>query len=125
APTAGTRGGQLTVSGNISNIGTAASDTQNPPGTTFEVRFYLSKDNQLSGADFFLGSSTLNPIAAGAQTPFSLSVTLPTISSWGGYTQAPLDNNYYLIAIVDEDLELNELTGGIANNVTSRLISIV
>ncbi|UIE38299.1 FG-GAP-like repeat-containing protein [Leptodesmis sichuanensis] len=123
APTAGTKGGQLTVSGNISNIGTAASDTQNPPGTTFEVRFYLSKDNQLSGADFFLGSSTLNPIAAGAQTPFSRSVTLPT--SWGGYTQAPLDNNYYLIAIVDEDLELNELTGGIANNVTSRLISIV
>jgi hypothetical protein len=124
APTAGTKGGQLTISGNISNIGTAASDAQNPSGTTFEVRFYLSKDNQLSaGTDFLLGSLTFNPIAAGAQTPFSESVTLPT--SWGGYTQAPLDNNYYLIVIVDEELELNELTGGIANNVTSRLISIV
>lgn len=123
-PATATKGSQVTVSGDVRNIGTAASDTQNPPGTTFDVAFYLSKDNVFSpGTDYSLGTSTFNPIAAGAQTStFNDTFTLPT--NWSGYTQAPLDGTYYLLMVVDPDQIVNELTGGTANNVTSRLISI-
>lgn len=122
-PSGGTKGGQVTVSGDVRNIGTAASDTQRPPGSTFGVRFYLSKDNVFNGSDFLLGSSTFSPIAAGAQTTtFNQTYTLPT--NWVGYSQSPLDNNYYLLMVIDQTT-VNELTGGTANNVTSRLISVV
>lgn len=125
-PSAGTKGGQITVSGDVRNIGTAASDTQNPPGSTFDVFFYLSTDSLYSpGTDYSLGSSSQSfaPIAAGAQTPtFNEPFTLPT--NWAGYGQSP-NNTYYLLMVVDPDQTVNELTGGTANNVTSRLISVV
>ncbi len=114
---------QISLSGVISNIGTASSDTQNPVGSPFGVSFYLSKDNQFSpGSDFSLGSLELSALAAGAQENFAQTVTLPT--NWAGYQQTPLDNNYYLITVIDPDQTVNEITGGVANNITSRLITI-
>jgi hypothetical protein len=118
----GTRGSQISVSGAVSNIGTAASDTGNPVGSTFGVRFYLSTDNSVSGADFSLGTFTLSPVTAGSTASFNRTFTLPT--NWVGYSQSA-NNQYYLIEVVDPNLTVNELTGGRANNTTSRLISIV
>jgi hypothetical protein len=109
------KGGQIQLTGSISNIGNAASDTQNPPGSQFEVRFYLSRDNVVSpGTDFQLTSIDFQPLAAGAQIPINTTVTLPL--NWSGYQSPQPGNSYFVLVQIDPDGTLNEITGGTANN---------
>ena len=128
------RGSTVTVSGSVLNIGKAASDTQNPLGSEFDVGFYLSRDNVFSSDDLELTFATFAPISAGGQIAFNSTtntnpiqrpyfdapVVLPT--NWAGYQQG--DGIYYVLMKVDPGTTVKEVSGGILNNVTADAIFI-
>jgi hypothetical protein len=125
------KGGQINLEGLVRNIGTAKSDAQNPAGSQFEVRFYLSTDATLSTAtDFALGSILdFDPLNAATEVNLTSNLssdnllrTLPL--NWSGYLSPPQNNTYYVLMVVDPDQTVNELTGGTANNVVFDTIVI-
>jgi hypothetical protein len=123
APGSGTKGGSISVSFTVINIGTGSSDALNPPGSTFDVAFYLSKDNQFSpGTDYLLNTYTFNALAAGASASAGSTLSLPV--SWSGYTAAPVNSSFYVLMVIDPDQTMNEVAGGTANNIASSTITI-
>jgi len=124
-----TRGGQIDLSGFISNIGTAKSDTGKAPGTKFEVRFYLSTDTTFSSATDIQLSTTPRPLSydplnAGSQTSIGTTVTAILPTTWTGYTAQQPGSNYYVLMVVDPSGTVNEIPGGTLNNVVSDVITI-
>ncbi|PZV08109.1 MAG: hypothetical protein DCF22_20820 [Leptolyngbya sp.] len=128
-----TRGGTITVSGSVQNIGKGASDAQNDIGSGFEVAFYLSRDNTFSSDDFQLTFATFAAIAAGGQVSFTSTntnsaqkpyfdapVVLPL--TWPGYQG---NGTYYVLMVIDPGPPmLKEVEGGTLNNVTFDTITI-
>ncbi|MEX0270309.1 FG-GAP-like repeat-containing protein [Leptolyngbyaceae cyanobacterium UHCC 1019] len=134
-----TRGGAITVSGSVLNIGKGASDAQNPIGSEFEVGFYLSRNITFSSDDIELTFATFAAIAANGQASFNSStdpnlitnpnptqfpyfnepVVLPL--NWAGYQGS---GTYYVLMVVDPGTTLKEVEGGTLNNVTADAITI-
>jgi subtilase family serine protease len=93
----------LAAAGRPMTIANAVRNTGSAPAAGFLVRFYLSADDALDGADVSLGSRNVAGLAAGGVNTDSTTVTIP------GNTSVP--GTYRVIAIVDADgtqLELDE-----------------
>lgn len=129
------RGGQIDLSGFVRNIGTARSDTGRPAGTTFEVRFYLSRDQifnlsapDAGDRDIQLTTTPrpirINPLNAGEQVSIGTGVTAALPTDWAGYRAAQPGSSYYILMVADPTGTLNEITGQTANNTVFDVITI-
>jgi len=129
------RGGQIDLSGFVRNIGTARSDTGRPAGTTFEVRFYLSRDQVFNlsapdagDRDIQLTTTPrpirINPLNAGEQVSIGTGVTADLPSLWAGYRADQPGSSYYILMVADPTGTLNEITGQTANNTVFDVITI-
>jgi hypothetical protein len=98
-------GDAITVSGNITNAGTASS------GST-TVGVYLSNDSSFSSSDTLLTTASLSSISAGGSRSYSASATIPSSAS----------GSMYVIAVVDPSGAITETDE--SNNAGARSISI-
>ncbi len=122
------KGGLITLTGLIENIGAGVSDALNPQGSKFDVTFYLSKDNVFDVSDFALDPFLeIDPLDPGASTSFPLTgqppIQVAVPQNWSEYTN--LDGTYYVLMVIDEFGTMKEVPGGLTNNVVSDTIRIV
>jgi len=122
------KGGLITLTGLIQNIGAGVSDALNPQGSKFDVTFYLSKDNVFDVSDFALDPFLeIDPLDPGASTSFPLTgqppIQVAVPQNWSEYTN--LDGTYYVLMVIDEFGTMKEVPGGLTNNVVSDTIRIV
>ncbi|MDX2239772.1 MAG: FG-GAP-like repeat-containing protein [Leptolyngbyaceae cyanobacterium bins.302] len=133
--TVAARGGQIDLSGLVRNIGTAKSDAGRPAGTTFEVRFYLSRDNVFNTSavdagdrDFQLTTTprpiTIGVLDIGAQASIGTGVIANLPNNWAGYRANQPGSNYYILMVADASGTLNEISGGTVNNSVFDVITI-
>jgi FG-GAP-like repeat len=109
--TSTTRGGRVDFSGSVTNIGNARSDSGNAANSTFNVRFYLSRDTIFDGADVPLSPIVeIAALAPGAVSPaFSFTnIALPgaTANIWRPIGDP--NTTYYIIAYADPDESTTE-----------------
>ena len=84
--TSGKAGDTINVSFSIANVGNAAA-----PAST--LRIYLGASASRQPGDFVLASIVIPPMAAGATTPFTQSVRIPSLSSGA----------YFIFVAADDD----------------------
>jgi subtilase family serine protease len=84
-PVSGVTGSTITVSHTIKNQGTGTSGS-------FSVAVFLSADSTITTSDTSLGGRAISSLAAGAESPAGLQVTIPTSLAPG---------TYYIGVIVD------------------------
>ena len=92
-PDSGAAGTTFTVDAAVQNLGTAAS-------AGFEVKFYLSTDDQITSSDLVIGTVTRGKLAAGGLQEWAQSLSLPKTVNEG---------EYYIGMIVDPGLKIAEL----------------
>jgi FG-GAP-like repeat len=140
AQTSQTRGSAVNLSGTLSNIGNASSDTLVGTGTPFEVGFYLSQDATFSRTtDLLLTTATFAPIAGGGSVAFNSNTLEPPTgpvapvsfnnapvlsSNWAGWRPAGQSTTYYIVAYVDPQGGVEEVTDGILNNTNAFAITV-
>ena len=111
-PTAAIRGANITLNATTANTGIAAA-------TVSTTALYLSNDATIASSDISLGTVSIGSLAAGATSPNSISVTLPSTLVTGVY---------YLGAIADAAgavVEGNATATGESNNAkTGNVIQI-
>jgi FG-GAP-like repeat/CARDB len=136
-----TKGSTVTLSGSVTNIGSAASDNSNQTGSRFNVGYYLSQDAVFSPNDRLLTTASFAPIVAGGSISFSsnigepatvplppaffdtTSVVLP--ANWTGWRPATDPNKtYYIIAYIDPDASVAEEPDTLVNNFSPIAITV-
>lgn len=108
SPTSVQAGSSVTLSDNVSNIGTADITD------SFTINYYLSVDSIVTTTDTYLGSRTVNGLAAGAVSSGSFAATVPSSLAAG------TSGNYYVAAIADPYNYLSD--GNTTNNSGSAVV---
>lgn len=122
------KGGVITLTGLVQNIGAGVSDSQLPIGSKFEVTFYLSKDNIFDNNDFALDPLLeFDPLDPEASQNFPQTGQQPIVASvpqnWSEYDN--LDGIYYVLMVIDELGTLKEEPSDTTNNVVFDTVRIV
>ena len=92
-PARGAAGGTALVIANVDNLGLVASGT-------FDVKFYLSVDNEISSSDLLLATVTRSSIVASGNQTWTQSLTLPNTVG---------DGDYFIGMILDPALRISEV----------------
>jgi len=94
SPTAVIIGGSMTITSSVMNVGTADITD------SFYVKYYISSDVTVTTADTYVGSRTVNGLAANATSTVSATVTVPSNLANG---------TYYIAAIADPTNVLDDI----------------